>query len=104
MQFEYSDGDNFKAYFKGRKSHWIQAVVQYNPLVRPYPTFCTTNASGDQVWPLTQLYHVCFFGRTEFIGFSVRQIDDPSLGMEVVILMCSSWQATPFSRSWTLVR
>ena len=89
MQFEYSDGDNFKAYFKGRKSHWIHAVVQYNPLVRPSPTFCTTNASGAQVWPQTQLYHVCFFGRKNLLGF-LRQIDYPSLGREVVILRCSS--------------
>ena len=69
MQFEYSDGDNFKAYFEGRKSHWIHAVVQYNPLVRPSPIFfkcCRwTGVSNNTV-----LSHVCFFGKEEFICVS----------------------------------
>ena len=89
MQFEYSDGDNFKAYFKGRKSHWIHAVVQYNPLVRPSPIFFIL-LPVNRVCSITQFYNVSFFERTKFIGFSVRQIDDPSLGREFVILMCSS--------------
>ena len=100
MQFEYSDGDNFKAYFKGRKSHWIHAVVQYNPLVRPSPIFfkccrwtgvskyttsCLLFWKNRIYWVFCKTYQ----GRARGLSLDNGHIDDPSLGMGVVILLCS---------------